>query len=181
MLSLCGTVRIPAQQVLRKVLYPVPEPCIQYSHQISIPSSQLHAGMPSTSALPHCTRASVDAQPRFRQLNRTAIMTGASSPPHRPRRKPRKPEVLQRSRSEALVRAPSFPLAAFLWPARSSSSQWQVLPVILMVVGLFRWAAGLWGYSGMDSTVEHRIPPTPSRLLTLCLCRLPATPDVWRL
>jgi hypothetical protein len=27
-------------------------------------------------------------------------------------------------------------------------SQWEVLPLILMVVGLFRWAAGLWGYSG---------------------------------
>ncbi|KAK0386183.1 hypothetical protein NLU13_6020 [Sarocladium strictum] len=53
-------------------------------------------------------------------------------------------------RSEALVRAPSFPLAAFLWPARSSSTQWEVLPSILMVVGLFRWAAGLWGYSGFQ-------------------------------
>ncbi|RFU29211.1 hypothetical protein B7463_g7118, partial [Scytalidium lignicola] len=43
---------------------------------------------------------------------------------------------------------PAYPLAAFLWPARSSPSQWEVLPLILMAVGVFRWAAGLWGYSG---------------------------------
>lgn len=48
------------------------------------------------------------------------------------------------------MRAPAFPLAAFLWPVRSSTSQWEVLPVILMIVGLFRWAAGLWGYSGLN-------------------------------
>lgn len=78
----------------------------------------------------------------------------ASPSPHKPRRKVKKTgdnydEKPQRStRTEALVRAPSFPLAAYLWPARSSSTQWEVLPSILMVVGLFRWAAGLWGYSG---------------------------------
>ncbi|KAI1946422.1 Glucosyltransferase-like protein [Ophidiomyces ophidiicola] len=44
--------------------------------------------------------------------------------------------------------APAFPLVAFLWPARTGVSQWLVLPTILMVVGLFRWAVGLWGYSG---------------------------------
>ncbi|KAH8812316.1 glycosyltransferase family 57 protein [Xylogone sp. PMI_703] len=48
---------------------------------------------------------------------------------------------------------PAYPLAAFLWPARSSPSQWEVLPLILMAVGMFRWAAGLWGYSG------HQRPP----------------------
>lgn len=54
----------------------------------------------------------------------------------------------QLSKKEALVKVPVFPLAAFLWPARGSVSQWEVLPLILMAVGLFRWAAGLWGYSG---------------------------------
>ncbi|POR34556.1 Dolichyl pyrophosphate Man9GlcNAc2 alpha-1,3-glucosyltransferase [Tolypocladium paradoxum] len=81
-------------------------------------------------------------------------MAMASPSPHKPRRKPKKPgngsDQPTRARSETLVRAPSFPLAAFLWPARSSSSQWEVLPLVLMVVGLFRWAAGLWGYSGFQ-------------------------------
>ncbi|KAK6088277.1 glucosyltransferase [Seiridium cupressi] len=68
----------------------------------------------------------------------------------KPRRKSKKPGVTfdPSTKPGALVRTPSFPLAAFLWPARSSFSQWEVLPLILMVVGLFRWAAGLWGYSG---------------------------------
>jgi len=51
---------------------------------------------------------------------------------------------------DALVRAPGFPLAAFLWPARGSASQWEILPLILLVAALFRWAAGLWRYSGAD-------------------------------
>lgn len=77
-------------------------------------------------------------------------MASASPSTHKPRRKANKntqfePKVVK---AEALVRTPSFPLAALLWPARSSLSQWEVLPLILMAVGLFRWAAGLWGYSG---------------------------------
>lgn len=70
---------------------------------------------------------------------------------HKPRRKVKQNgdgKGFQLSKAETLVRAPSFPLSAFLWPARGSVSQWEVLPLILMVVGLFRWAAGLWGYSG---------------------------------
>ncbi|EFZ00788.1 ALG6, ALG8 domain (glycosyl transferase family 58) protein [Metarhizium robertsii] len=80
-------------------------------------------------------------------------MAGASPSPHKPRRKLKQgngSDKPARARPEALVRAPSFPLAAFMWPARTSSTQWEVLPVILMVVGLFRWAAGLWGYSGFQ-------------------------------
>lgn len=82
-------------------------------------------------------------------------MAGPSPSPHKPRRKantkkPGNGGSEKAPRTEALVRAPAFPLAAFLWPARTSLSQWEVLPVILMVVGLFRWAAGLWGYSGKD-------------------------------
>ncbi|KAM4055207.1 ALG6, ALG8 glycosyltransferase family protein [Hirsutella rhossiliensis] len=81
-------------------------------------------------------------------------MATASPSPHKSRRKPRKSsdaaDKPSRIRSETLVKAPSFPLAAFLWPARTSASQWEVLPLVLMVVGLFRWAAGLWGYSGFQ-------------------------------
>ncbi|KAI1659736.1 glycosyltransferase family 57 protein [Daldinia decipiens] len=77
-------------------------------------------------------------------------MASASPSPHKPRRKPKKThfETTVNAKPEALIRTPSFPLAAFLWPARSCLSQWEVLPLILMIVGLFRWAAGLWGYSG---------------------------------
>lgn len=52
------------------------------------------------------------------------------------------------SSGETVVKTTLFPLAGLLWPARGSVSQWDVLPLILMTVGLFRWAAGLWGYSG---------------------------------
>jgi alpha-1,3-glucosyltransferase len=90
-------------------------------------------------------------------------MAGPSPSPHKPRRRTTKKsgngsgtDVVKEKtpRAEALVRAPAFPLAAFLWPARTSLSQWEVLPVILMVVGLFRWAAGLWGYSGKDEHLQ---------------------------
>ncbi|RKF78917.1 putative dolichyl pyrophosphate Man9GlcNAc2 alpha-1,3-glucosyltransferase [Golovinomyces cichoracearum] len=44
-----------------------------------------------------------------------------------------------------------FPLASFLWPTRNLRFQGNVLILILLVVGLFRWAAGLWGYSGFQN------------------------------
>ncbi|KAG6010817.1 hypothetical protein E4U21_004205 [Claviceps maximensis] len=81
-------------------------------------------------------------------------MAVASPPPRKTRREVNDGghgnDAPKRPRTEALVRAPSFPLAAFLWPARTSSTQWEVLPAVLMVAGLFRWAAGLWGYSGFQ-------------------------------
>lgn len=90
----------------------------------------------------------------------SVTMVGPS--PHRPRRKAKKtttgngsevssvaPSASPRSSSSSSSPKPAYPLAAFLWPARSSVSQWALLPLILMAVGLFRWAAGLWGYSGM--------------------------------
>ncbi|KAM0332368.1 hypothetical protein ACHAQA_002645 [Verticillium albo-atrum] len=84
-------------------------------------------------------------------------MTGPS--PHKARRRAKKPSptptqattivnVSSSTKSDAVSKAPLFPLASLLWAARGSASQWEVLPLILMVVGLFRWAAGLWGYSG---------------------------------
>lgn len=78
-------------------------------------------------------------------------MAAPSSATHKPRRNKANKKIAAYdaiTKPEALVRTPSFPLAAFLWPARGSVSQWEVLPLILMAVGLFRWAAGLWGYSG---------------------------------
>lgn len=47
--------------------------------------------------------------------------------------------------------SPAFPLASFFWPARRPTSQWIILPLVLMVVGLFRWCTGLWGYSGYQT------------------------------
>lgn len=49
----------------------------------------------------------------------------------------------------------SFPLAAFLWPARNSTSQWITLPLILIFAGLFRWSVSLWGYSGYQKPPMH--------------------------
>ncbi|KAI4223074.1 MAG: hypothetical protein L6R36_005676 [Xanthoria steineri] len=73
---------------------------------------------------------------------------------HKPRR--RKKEDISDATSRDVARphlgtsssSPQFPLASFLWPAKNSVSQWVTLPLILMVVGLFRWATGFWGYSG---------------------------------
>lgn len=77
---------------------------------------------------------------------------------HRPRRK--KKTVVSSTISshpkfvidpKTNVRNPAFPLAAFFWPARKSTSQWVILPLTLMVVGLFRWIVGFWGFSGIIS------------------------------
>ncbi|KAK4185969.1 ALG6, ALG8 glycosyltransferase family-domain-containing protein [Podospora australis] len=83
-------------------------------------------------------------------------MAGHAPSPHKPRRKAKRTADLQsnlsivESSSSSGRVVPSFPLAAFFWPARGSVSQWEILPLVLMVVGLFRWAAGLWGYSGFE-------------------------------
>ncbi|KAI0392891.1 ALG8 glycosyltransferase family ALG6 [Xylariaceae sp. FL0594] len=75
----------------------------------------------------------------------------AIASPHKARRKTRKTARFDANvKPEALVRSPTFPLEALLWPARTSHSQWEILPLILMSAGLFRWAAGLWGYSGLN-------------------------------
>ncbi|KAI9838625.1 MAG: hypothetical protein M1819_004939 [Sarea resinae] len=88
-----------------------------------------------------------------------------SSSPHKPRRKQKKLGTSLPSSQHAHgtvvvdpatnVQKPAFPLAAFLWPARSIMSQWVVLPLVLMIVGLFRWATGLWGYSGFEAPPMH--------------------------
>ncbi|KAL4764435.1 dolichyl-P-Glc:Man(9)GlcNAc(2)-PP-dolichol alpha-1,3-glucosyltransferase ALG6 [Aspergillus foveolatus] len=76
---------------------------------------------------------------------------------YRPRKK-RKPAALFAGSNNSLTidagegkAAPAFPLVSFLWGARAGVSQWLVLPLILMTVGLFRWAVSLWGYSGFNT------------------------------
>ncbi|KAF4771611.1 hypothetical protein HAV15_004365 [Penicillium sp. str.  len=51
--------------------------------------------------------------------------------------------------------SPAFPLVSFLWAARAGVSQWLILPLVLMAVGLFRWAVSLWGYSGFQVPPMH--------------------------
>lgn len=51
--------------------------------------------------------------------------------------------------SQTHLQRPAFPLVSFLWPARKSTSQWIVLPLVLMIAGLYRWVVGFWGYSGI--------------------------------
>ncbi|KAL2008695.1 hypothetical protein VTN00DRAFT_6889 [Thermoascus crustaceus] len=80
---------------------------------------------------------------------------------YRPRKK-RKLQPLSPSANNDLIlepgsskAAPAFPLVSFLWAARGGTSQWLILPLILMAVGLFRWAVSLWGYSGFQVPPMH--------------------------
>ncbi|KAI4136278.1 MAG: hypothetical protein LQ341_005726 [Variospora aurantia] len=58
-------------------------------------------------------------------------------------------------KSKPRTPSPQFPLASFLWPAKKSTSQWVILPLVLMAVGLFRWTTGFWGYSGFNTPPMH--------------------------
>ncbi|KAH7379307.1 ALG6, ALG8 glycosyltransferase family-domain-containing protein [Phaeosphaeria sp. MPI-PUGE-AT-0046c] len=86
-----------------------------------------------------------------------------ASPAHKPRRR-RKIEEGSLAHvnhgtldldEETQARTPAFPLVAFLWPAKGTVSQWVTIPLVLMVVGLFRWTTSLWGYSGYQSPPMH--------------------------
>ncbi|KAA8645869.1 hypothetical protein EYZ11_002065 [Aspergillus tanneri] len=79
---------------------------------------------------------------------------------HRPRKKRKFP--LFSASNDALILetdggkpTPAFPLVSFLWAARAGVSLWLVLPLILMAVGLFRWAVSLGGYSGFHVPPMH--------------------------
>ncbi|KAE8145322.1 ALG6, ALG8 glycosyltransferase family-domain-containing protein [Aspergillus avenaceus] len=80
---------------------------------------------------------------------------------YRPRKKRKSPLASTGSNNALLVDAgngkssPAFPLASFLWAARAGVSQWLILPLVLMAVGLFRWAVSLWGYSGFQVPPMH--------------------------
>ena len=80
----------------------------------------------------------------------------ASASPYKPRKKKKGTTPPRTTNNEialpyskAASQSPAFPLVAFFWPARKNTSQWVILPLVLMIVGLYRWCAGLWGYSGM--------------------------------
>ncbi|KAJ5632876.1 CAZyme family GT57 [Penicillium lividum] len=79
---------------------------------------------------------------------------------HRPRKK-RKTPTAPGSNNNLILdtgdgkQSPAFPLVSFLWAARAGVSQWLILPLTLMAVGLFRWAVSLWGYSGFQVPPMH--------------------------
>ena len=80
---------------------------------------------------------------------------------HRPRKK-RRPDHSSSTSHGTITLSPSskkekpaFPLVAFFWPARASTSQWVLLPCILMIVGLFRWCTAIWPYSGFRKPPMH--------------------------
>lgn len=92
-----------------------------------------------------------------------------SSPAHKPRKRLKPNDGGSRLRTpspanigssrlanaSAATQSPSYPLASFLWPARTTVSRWAVLPLILIFAGLFRWTAGLWNYSGFKTPPMH--------------------------
>ncbi|PYH47862.1 dolichyl-P-Glc:Man(9)GlcNAc(2)-PP-dolichol alpha-1,3-glucosyltransferase ALG6 [Aspergillus saccharolyticus JOP 1030-1] len=79
---------------------------------------------------------------------------------YRPRKKRKFPSSFTGSNNALIIESdgrssPAFPLVSFLWSARAGVSQWLVLPLVLMAVGLFRWAVSLWGYSGFQVPPMH--------------------------
>ena len=81
-----------------------------------------------------------------------------SAASHKPRRKKKSISGISRTETNTDIVSideqthaakPEFPLVAFLWPTRGTTSQWLLIPLILIIVGLFRWTVGLWEYSGM--------------------------------
>ena len=87
----------------------------------------------------------------------------ASTPQHKAKKRKRDtPFPVNPSESDVIQpgstkdsQSPAFPLVAFFWPAKTSTSQWVILPIVLMVVGLFRWVTGFWGYSGFQTPPMH--------------------------
>ncbi|KAL4906752.1 hypothetical protein BDW74DRAFT_127019 [Aspergillus multicolor] len=79
------------------------------------------------------------------------------APSYRPRKKRKSAALFAGSNNPLTIdagegkSAPAFPLVSFLWGARAGVSQWLVLPLVLMTVGLIRWAVSLWGYSGFKT------------------------------
>jgi alpha-1,3-glucosyltransferase len=89
-------------------------------------------------------------------------MPPTPSSSHRPRKKRRQEAATSSSNGTLTLdpiskrEKPAFSLVAFFWPVRgTSTSQWLLLPCILMVVGLFRWCTGIWPYSGYHRPPLH--------------------------
>jgi alpha-1,3-glucosyltransferase len=82
---------------------------------------------------------------------------------HRPRRKRKASQLVSASSNGTVLldadtqrEVPAFPLAAFFWPIKGTPvSQWVILSLILMAVGLFRWVTGFWQYSGYQMPPMH--------------------------
>jgi len=81
---------------------------------------------------------------------------------HTPRRRRQGEKAVANTENGAIIvdsttkdLRPAFPLAAFLLPAKGTLSIWGTLPLVLMAVGLFRWATGFWGYSGYQKPPMH--------------------------
>ncbi|GAB7328236.1 hypothetical protein MBLNU13_g00254t1 [Cladosporium sp. NU13] len=85
------------------------------------------------------------------------------TPSHRPRRKRKASQLVSASSNGTVLldattqrEKPAFPLAAFFWPIKGTPvSQWVILPLILMAIGLFRWVTGFWQYSGYQMPPMH--------------------------
>lgn len=115
---------------------------------------------PSRSSLPALSLPSrfSRARPCLDSFKPLPMATPSS---HKPRKK-RRADLSAGSSNGAMTvdretkrEKPAFPLAAFFWPARVSTSQWILLPCILMTVGLFRWATAYWPYSGFRQPPMH--------------------------
>ena len=93
------------------------------------------------------------------------VMAPPTPSTHRPRKK-RKVAISPGSNNNLILdlgegkQSPAFPLVSFLWAARAGVSQWLILPLVLMAVGLFRWAVSLWGYSGMRHCLSLQVDTT---------------------
>ena len=82
---------------------------------------------------------------------------------HRPRRKRKASHLVSASSNGTVLldaptqrEKPAFPLAAFFWPIKGTPvSQWVILSLVLMAVGLFRWVTGFWQYSGYQMPPMH--------------------------
>ena len=93
---------------------------------------------------------------------RDTLNTMSASNSNRPRKKRKPParsntitHIVKTDLEDGEAITPEFPLVAFLWPARRTTSQWILLPLTLMIVGLFRWGIGLWDYSGYQKPPMH--------------------------
>lgn len=122
------------------------------------------------SGLAHAVPSSGLDPPDLLLCSRTTSQAGGptkrsmmSTPTHRARKKKKTEAPPQRTATAQDVIAPGeqgragpeFPLDAFLWSARGSTSQWITLPLILIFTGLFKWAVSLWGYSGFQKPPMH--------------------------
>lgn len=124
-----------------------------------LPHPQLRLATPRSSTLipiPLSRHVGPSQWTPYNRLYSVALIMPPPPSSYRPRKKRKFVSAFSGSNSALILEtesgksSPAFPLVSFLWAARAGVSQWLVLPLILMTVGLFRWAVSLWGYSGAD-------------------------------